>query len=114
MAYKTYTKQEVESAAIQYFKGDELAAQVWVKKYCLKDDKNYYELTPDDMHHRIAKELARIELKYPHPLSEDDIYRTLKNFERIIPQGSPMSGIGIFCLDSCQFPGNSSMHIIGS
>ena len=79
---KIYSKQEVEKAALEYFKKDELAAHVWANKYCLKDEKNYYELTPDDMHRRLAKEFARIELKYPHPLSEDEIYETLKNFER--------------------------------
>jgi ribonucleoside-diphosphate reductase alpha chain len=66
--YKAYTKEEVLKATLEYFKGDELATDVWVKKYCLKDEKNYYELTPDDMHRRIAKELARIELKYQNPI----------------------------------------------
>ena len=107
---KSYPKQEVEKAALQYFKGDELAAHVWMKKYCLKDDKNYYELSPDDMHHRIASELARIEVKYPNPLTEDQIYNTIKNFERIIPQGSPMSGIGnnfqVVSLSNCFVIGN--------
>jgi ribonucleoside-diphosphate reductase alpha chain len=109
--FKAYTRQEVEKAALQYFEGDELAAHVWAKKYCLKDDKNYYELTPDDMHWRIARELARIESKYPNPLSEDEIYDTLKNFERIIPQGSPMSGIGnnfqVVSLSNCFVIGNN-------
>ena len=86
--YKSYTKQEVQKATLEYFKGDELATDVWIKKYCLKDNKNYYELTPDDMHHRIAGELARIESKYPNPFSEDEIYQTLKNFKKIVPQGS--------------------------
>ena len=57
---KIYTKEEVQKATLEYFKGDELATDVWIKKYCLKDENNYYELTPDDMHRRIAKELARI------------------------------------------------------
>ena len=108
---KTYTKQEVIKSSLEYFKGDELAADVWAKKYCLKDENHYYELTPDDMHHRIAKELARIELKYPNPISEEEIYLTLKNFERIIPQGSPMSGIGnnfqIVSLSNCFVIGNN-------
>ena len=108
---KIYSKQDVEKATLQYFKNDELAAHVWVKKYCLKDEKNYYELTPDDMHHRIAKELARIEAKYPNPLTEDEIYETLKNFKRIIPQGSPMSGIGndfqVVSLSNCFVIGNN-------
>jgi ribonucleoside-diphosphate reductase alpha chain len=108
---KIYFKQDVEKATLQYFKNDELAAHVWEKKYCLKDEKNYYELTPDDMHHRIAKELARIEAKYPNPLTEDEIYETLKNFNRIIPQGSPMSGIGndfqVVSLSNCFVIGNN-------
>jgi ribonucleoside-diphosphate reductase alpha chain len=107
---KVYSKQEVEKATQLYFKGDELATHVWMKKYCLKDEKNYYELTPDDMHRRIAKELARIEAKYPNSLSEDQIYETLKNFVRIVPQGSPMSGIGndfqVVSLSNCFVIGN--------
>ena len=107
---KTYTKQEVEKATLQYFKGDELATDVWIRKYCLKDENNYYELTPDDMHWRIAIELARIEAKYPIPLSVDEIYETLKNFNRIVPQGSPMSGIGndfqVVSLSNCFVIGN--------
>jgi ribonucleotide reductase alpha subunit len=107
---KSYPKQEVEKSALQYFKLDELAAHVWMKKYCLKDDKNYYELNPDDMHHRIAKELARIEAKYPNPLTEEQIYDTIKYFERIVPQGSPMSGIGntlqVVSLSNCFVIGN--------
>jgi len=109
---KSYSKQEIEKATLQYFKGDGLATDVWMKKYCLKDEKNYYELTPDDMHRRIAKELARIELKYKNPLSEEQIYETLKNFERIIPQGSPMSGIGndfqVVSLGNCFVIGNNA------
>ena len=91
---KNYSKQEIEKATLLYFKGDALATDVWIRKYCLKDEKHYYELTPDDMHRRIARELARIESKYPNPLTEERIYETIKNFKRIIPQGSPMSGIG--------------------
>lgn len=108
--HKKYTKQEVQKAALEYFNGDQLATDVWIKKYCLKDEKNYYELTPDDMHHRIAKELARIEAKYPNPLSEEKIFETLKNFKRIVPQGSPMSGIGnnfqVVSLSNCFVIGN--------
>ncbi|HOH61271.1 MAG TPA: adenosylcobalamin-dependent ribonucleoside-diphosphate reductase [Bacilli bacterium] len=107
---KIYTKEEVQKATLEYFKGDELATDVWIKKYCLKDENNYYELTPDDMHRRIAKELARIEKKYPNPISEDEIYETLKEFKRIIPQGSPMSGIGndfqVISLSNCYVIGN--------
>jgi ribonucleoside-diphosphate reductase alpha chain len=107
---KCYPKQEVEKATLQYFKNDELATHVWMKKYCLKDEKNYYELSPDDMHHRLAKELARIEAKYPNPISEEEIYQTIKYFERIVPQGSPMSGIGntlqVVSLSNCFVIGN--------
>jgi len=107
---KTYTKQEVEKATLNYFKGDGLATDVWMKKYCLKDENNYYELTPDDMHKRIASELARIEAKYPNPLTEEQIFETLKNFKRIVPQGSPMSGIGnnfqVVSIGNCFVIGN--------
>jgi ribonucleoside-diphosphate reductase alpha chain len=107
---KSFSKQEVEKSTLQYFNLDELAAHVWMKKYCLKDEKNYYELNPDDMHHRIAKEIARTEAKYPNPISEEDVYDSIKNFERIIPQGSPMSGIGnnlqVVSLSNCFVVGN--------
>ena len=106
----SFTKQEVQKATLNYFNGDELAADVWERKYCLKDEDNYYELTPDDMHWRIAKELARIEAKYPNPLQDEEIYETLKNFKRIVPQGSPMSGIGnnfqVVSLSNCFVIGN--------
>lgn len=92
---KVYKYDEVYEASLEYFKGDELAARVWSSKYALKDsDGNIYELTPDDMHHRIAGELARIEQKYPNPMSEEEIYGLLKDFKYIVPQGSPMAGIG--------------------
>lgn len=114
---KTYTKHEVEKATINYFKGDTLATDVWIRKYCLKDENYYYELTPDDMHRRIAKELARIEAKYPNPLSENQIYETLKNFKRIVPQGSPMSGIGndfqVVSLSNCFVIGNDNSDSYG-
>jgi len=107
---ETYTKQEVQKATLNYFNGDELAADVWERKYCLKDEDNYYELTPDDMHRRIAKELARIEAKYPNPLTEEVIYESLRKFKRIVPQGSPMSGIGnnfqVVSLSNCFVIGN--------
>ena len=107
---KFYSKQEIEKSTLQYFKGDELATKVWLTKYCLKDEKNYYELNPDEMHRRLAKELARIEAKYPNPLTEEQIYETLKNFNRIVPQGSPMSGIGndfqVVSLSNCFVIGN--------
>ena len=95
MEKKTYTYDEAYHASLDYFKGDELAARVWATKYALKDSFGHlYEHTPDDMHHRIASELARIEKKYPNPMSEQKIFDLLKNFRYIVPQGSPMAGIG--------------------
>lgn len=108
---KIYTQQEAFEASLDYFKGDELAAQVWVNKYALKDsDGNIYESTPNDMHRRIASEIARIETKYPNPLSEDFIFDLIKGFKYIVPQGSPMTGIGnpyqIASLSNCFVIGN--------
>ncbi len=95
MEPKTYTYDEAYAASLEYFKGDELAARVWSSKYALKDSfGNIYELTPDDMHRRIAREIARIESKYPNPMSEDDVFEVLRGFRYIVPQGSPMAGIG--------------------
>ncbi|MBR1882454.1 MAG: adenosylcobalamin-dependent ribonucleoside-diphosphate reductase [Muribaculaceae bacterium] len=95
MEKKTYTYQEVYDATLNYFDGDELAARVWASKYALKDSYgNIYELTPDDMHRRIAREIARIEQKYPNPMSEDKIFELMRHFRYIVPQGSPMAGIG--------------------
>ncbi len=92
---KTYSLAEVRKATLEYFSGDELSTDVWIKKYCLKDSEgNYYELTPDDMHRRISGEISRIEQKYPNPIPEEEIFESIKNFKRIVPQGSPMSGIG--------------------
>lgn len=91
----TYTYDEVYNTTLKYFGGDELAARVWSSKYALKDsDGKIYELTPDDMHHRIASELARIEKKYPNPMGEEKIFELLSHFKYIVPQGSPMAGIG--------------------
>ena len=91
---KTYNKKEVTEASLEYFNSDELSTNVFFK-YCLQDDNgNYLEKTPDDMHRRLAKEFARIEAKYPNPMSEEKIYSYLKDFKKIVPQGSPMSGIG--------------------
>ena len=74
-------------AASEYFSGDELAANVWMNKYALKDsDGNLYELTPTDMHHRIAGEVARIESKYPNPLSEEEVFNVINKFKYIVPQ----------------------------
>lgn len=90
-----YTVPEALEASKKYFGGDELAASVWVNKYALKDSYGrIYELTPDDMHRRMAKEIHRIELKYPNPLSEEEIYHLFKDFRYIVPQGGPMTGIG--------------------
>ncbi len=91
----TYTYEEAHDASLKYFGGDSLAAQVWVSKYALKDsDGNLYERTPDDMHHRLANELARIEARYPQGMSSDEIFDLLKDFRYVVPQGSPMAGIG--------------------
>lgn len=91
----TYTYEEAYEATLKYFGGDELAARVWTSKYALKDSLGHlYELTPDDMHHRIAHEIARIENKYPNPMSEEKIFGLIKHFRYIVPQGSPMAGIG--------------------
>ncbi|MFM8362949.1 MAG: ribonucleotide reductase N-terminal alpha domain-containing protein, partial [Haliscomenobacter sp.] len=88
----TYSQEEAFKAATEYFNGDELAANVWVNKYALKDSfGNIYERSPDDMHRRIAREVARIEAKYPNPLSEEQAYELLRDFRYIIPQGSPMA-----------------------
>jgi ribonucleoside-diphosphate reductase alpha chain len=100
MMKKEYTLEEVNVATLKYYKGDELARDVWRDKYCLKqaipDTKDfiYLELTPDDMHRRIAREFARIEAKYPEPMEEDEIYELLKDSKYIVPQGSPSAGIG--------------------
>ncbi len=92
---KTYTYQEAFERCLDYFSGDELAANVCVTKYLLTDNEgNYLEASPDDMHKRIASELSRVESKYPNPLSKEEIYSLLKGFEYVVPQGSPMSGIG--------------------
>ena len=110
---KSYKREDVLNSTLTYFKGDELAANVWINKYALKDiDGNIYELSPDDMHHRLAKEIARIESKYINPLSENKIYDLIKDFKYIIPQGGPMSGIGntiqITSLSNCFVIGNKA------
>ena len=95
MEPKTYNYQQAYEASLKYFDGDELAARVWATKYALKDSfGNLYELTPDDMHRRIAREIARIENKYPNPLSENRLFDLMSHFRYIVPQGSPMAGIG--------------------
>ena len=92
---KSYTFDEAFKASVGYFDGDELAARVWVSKYALKDSfGNIYELTPEDMHRRLASEIARIENKYPNPMSVDEVMELLRDFRYVVPQGSPMAGIG--------------------
>lgn len=108
---KAFTKQEVFKDAVAYFKGDELAAGVWIDKYALKnEDGELLERTPDDMHRRLAREFARIEKKYSNPMDEELIFSLLKDFKYIIPQGSPMAGIGndyqISSLSNCFVIGN--------
>ncbi|MBI2279348.1 MAG: adenosylcobalamin-dependent ribonucleoside-diphosphate reductase [Bacteroidetes bacterium] len=108
---KTYSFDEALKDATIYFKGDELAANVWINKYALKDsDGNIYESNPDQMHRRLSAEIARIETKYPNSYSEEEIYQVLKDFKYIIPQGGPMTGIGndfqIASLSNCFVIGN--------
>ena len=92
-----YNREQVNKASLEYFNGDELAANVFTTKYALKDSNgSYTELTPNDMHSRLAKEFARIEMKYggESALTEQQIYSYIKDFKYIVPQGSPMFGIG--------------------
>ncbi len=111
-----YVRNEVFDASLKYFNGDTLAADVFTNKYALKDTKDgdtiYHELTPDDMHRRLSRELFRIESKYENPLSEELIFDLIKNFKYIIPQGSPMSGIGndkqVVSLSNCFVIGNTA------
>lgn len=108
---KTYTREEAIEASIKYFNGDTLAAEVWVNKYALKDsNENIFELTPDDMHKRIAREFARAESKFENPISEEEIYELIKNFKYIVPQGSPMAGIG----NDFQYVSLSNCFVIGN
>ncbi len=109
--YKIYSVEEVKEATIKYFDGDQLAADVWMNKYALKDsDGNIFELTPDDMHHRIASEIARIENRYPNPMTEEEVFDVLKDFKYIVPQGSPMAGIG----NNFQISSLSNCFVIGT
>ncbi|MEY8021301.1 adenosylcobalamin-dependent ribonucleoside-diphosphate reductase [Muriicola sp. SD30] len=108
---QTYTQKEALESSLDYFNGDELAATVWINKYALKDSQgNIYEKNPNDMHARIAREIARIEAKYPNPLSEEEVFDLIKDFRYIVPQGSPMAGIGnhfqIASLSNCFVIGN--------
>lgn len=106
----TYSYSEAYEASLAYFNGDELAARVWVSKYALKDSEhNIYELTPADMHHRIAGEIARIEAKYPNPMSHEEVFELLDRFRYVVPQGSPMAGIG----NNLQVGSLSNCFVIG-
>ena len=107
---KTYTNEEAFASSLEYFKGDDLAARVWVNKYALKDSYGkFYERNPDDMHHRLASEIARIEERYPNPLSHEELYDLMKGFKYIVPQGSPMTGIG----NNFQIASLSNCFVIG-
>jgi len=110
---KIFSHELALKKTTEYFKGDTLAADVWINKYALKNSKGeLFECTPDDMHRRIAKEIARIELRYENPMTEDQVYDLLKDFRYIIPQGSPMAGIGndfqISSLSNCFVIGNDT------
>lgn len=106
----TYTYNEAFEASKKYFEGDELAARVWATKYALKDSQgNYFELTPDDMHRRIAREIARIEKKYKNPMDEQLLFDLMSHFRYLIPQGSPMAGIG----NNLQVGSLSNCFVIG-
>lgn len=110
MERQTYTYDEAFRASLEYFDGDELAARVWVNKYALKDSfGNIYEQSPRDMHHRIAAEIARIEQKYPNPLTEDEVFSLLNHFRYLVPAGSPMTGIG----NDFQIASLSNCFVIG-
>ena len=110
MDQNTYTFDEAYKASLDYFTGDELAAKVWVNKYALKDAfGNIYEKSPADMHHRLAREIARIEKNYPNPLTEAELFDLFDHFRYIIPQGSPMTGIG----NEFQIASLSNCFVIG-
>lgn len=110
METKTYSYDEAYEASLKYFKGDELAARVWVNKYAVKDSfGNIYEKSPEDMHWRIANEVARIEDKYPQALSAQELFDVFDHFKYIVPQGSPMTGIG----NNYQVASLSNCFVIG-
>lgn len=110
MNTQTYTFEEAYKASLNYFTGDELAAKVWVNKYALKDAYgNIYEKSPVDMHWRLANEIARIEKKYPNPLSAQELFDLFDHFRYIVPQGSPMTGIG----NNYQIASLSNCFVIG-
>ncbi len=110
MEKEIYSFEEAYNASLIYFTGDELAAKVFVNKYALKDAYgNIFEKTPEDMHWRLAREIARIEKNYPHPLSEEELFGLLDKFRYIVPQGSPMTGIG----NDYQIASLSNCFVIG-
>ena len=110
MEQKTYSYNEAYEASLNYFQGDELAARVWVNKYAMKDSYGHiYEHSPEDMHWRIANEVARIEAKYPNPLSAQQLFELFDHFRYIIPQGSPMTGIG----NNFQIASLSNCFVVG-
>lgn len=110
MEKKIYSYDEAYKESLRYFQGDELAARVWVNKYAVKDSfGNIYEKSPEDMHWRIANEVARIEAKYPNPLSSEELFNLLDHFKYIVPQGSPMTGIG----NNYQVASLSNCFVIG-
>ena len=110
MEKKTYTYDDAFKASVDYFNGDELAARVWVNKYAMKDSSGViYEKSPEDMHWRIANEIARVEAKYSNPMSAEEIYGLLANFKYVIPSGSPMTGIG----NNHQIASLSNCFVIG-
>lgn len=110
MEKQTYSYDDAYKASLQYFNGDELAARVWVNKYAVKDSfGNIYEKSPEDMHWRIANEVARIEDKYPNPLSSKELFDLFDHFKYIVPQGSPMTGIG----NDFQIASLSNCFVIG-
>jgi ribonucleoside-diphosphate reductase alpha chain len=107
---KTYSFEEAYTASIEYFAGDELAAKVWVTKYALKDSEGrIFERSPEDMHRRLAKEIARIERNYPNPMDEEELFALFDRFRYIVPQGSPMTGIG----NNFQVSSLSNCFVIG-
>jgi ribonucleoside-diphosphate reductase alpha chain len=111
MPLQTYKKKDIFNEVVDYFEGDELAAGVWIDKYSLKNDKGeLMERNPDEMHRRLAREFARTEKKYVNPLSEEKIYELFHKFKYIIPQGSPMAGIG----NTHQISSLSNCFVIGS
>ena len=110
MERKIYSYDEAFQASLAYFDGDELAARVWVNKYAMKDSfGNIFEKSPVDMHWRLANEIARIENKYPNPMSPQDVFDLLDHFRYIVPAGSPMTGIG----NDYQIASLSNCFVIG-